>query len=255
MTAVSRPPGATTGRSSDSTKHLERLGRSAEKLQIPLPSIADVRNWALEVAEARGNGVLRIFASHDGEQTNIFVFSLPEPEVADAYRLLPVTVPWHPAGADWALAGVKTLSYAPNMAATRMATDDGFDDALLVSSEGIILEAPTSAVLWVVDDVIETATLDLGILASVTRDYVLDYARQAGYGVVEGTFELPRLESASEVAIMSTSKGNPAGRSDRGAGLRGRTGYLGADGYIRSRGRSAPGTGLTSWNFSRSDRR
>ena len=89
---------------------------------------------------------------------------------------------------------------------SRTAESAGFDDALLVSREGIILEGPTSAVFWVVGGVIETASLDLGILDSVTRRIALSHAREHGLEVREGRYLSARLAEADEVAVMSSFK-------------------------------------------------
>ena len=50
------------------------------------------------------------------------------------------------------LDGVKSLSYAGNMLATRLAQERGFDEALLVTPHGRVLEAPTSSIFWVAPD-------------------------------------------------------------------------------------------------------
>jgi branched-subunit amino acid aminotransferase/4-amino-4-deoxychorismate lyase len=119
-------------------------------------------------------------------------------------RLMPVPAPWHAAGIPWDLAGAKALSYAPNMAAGRHAREAGADDALLVTPDGVVLEGPTFSVAWVVGDVLETPRLDLGILDSITRRFVLDDARRLGIEVREGSWVLSRLEDASEAMAMST---------------------------------------------------
>ncbi len=158
------------------------------------------------MAEDRGDGVVRVLVSQKDGQTNVYAFTTALPEIPATTRLLPVPAPWHPAGEDWGLAGVKTLSYAPNAGAARVAKDAGFDDALLISRGGIILEAPTAGVLWVKDGTIETAPLDLGILASVTMAHALDYARLIGIEVVEDGFPLERLADSQEVAILATTR-------------------------------------------------
>jgi branched-subunit amino acid aminotransferase/4-amino-4-deoxychorismate lyase len=119
---------------------------------------------------------------------------------------MPVSAPWHPAGRPWELSGVKTISYAPNQASSRLARQRGYDDALLLSDSGTILEGPTFSFAWVVDGVLETAGLDLGILDSITRRLILADCPLLGIEVVEGRFDLSRLDAASEAMVISTVK-------------------------------------------------
>jgi branched-subunit amino acid aminotransferase/4-amino-4-deoxychorismate lyase len=105
---------------------------------------------------------------------------------------------------EWELAGAKTLSYAPNMSASRRASAEGFDDALLTTVEAVILEGPTFSVAWVVDGVLETPGLELGILDSITRRVMIEIAEDLGIGVVEGTFDIEHLRVADEVMAVST---------------------------------------------------
>ena len=86
------------------------------------------------------------------------------------------------------LDGVKSLSYAANMLAGRLAREQGYDDALLVTPHGRVLEAPTSSIFWVEGDQIFTPPLDEHILASITRAVVLDVA-----GADERVCELEQL--------------------------------------------------------------
>jgi len=186
--------------------HLERLARSAAALEIPLPAMADLAVWAEQVAAGAGDCSIRILASAgaDGGYPVVVVFPLPVPEMPVSVALKAVAAPWHPAGSAWELAGVKTLSYAPNMAAGRVAANAGFDDALLIGRDGQLLELPTSSIGWVVGGVLETPTLELGILASITRQVVLELCEQLEIEVREGVWGVERLDEATEVMVWST---------------------------------------------------
>ena len=185
-------------------EHLERLARSAAAMDIPLPPVPYIGEWARQVAGHQGDGVVRVYASNLDGNPNVHVLSAPLPPLPGELRLLEVLAPWHPAGHPWELSGVKTLSYAPNMAAGRVAMAAGFDEALLVSRDGLVLEGPTFTVFWVVDGVIETPALDLGILDSVTRRIALGHAGEFGIPVREGHFPRSRLGKAQEVAYLSS---------------------------------------------------
>jgi branched-chain amino acid aminotransferase len=98
------------------------------------------------------------------------------------------------------LNGVKSLSYAANMQASRLAVARGADEALLVRPDGIVLEAPTSTIFWVTaDGRLQTPSLDVGILASITRDRLV-----RELDVEEGSFKLDDLDGASEAFLAST---------------------------------------------------
>ena len=73
-----------------------------------------------------------------------------------------------------ALARAKSTSYAENMAAQDAAVAAGADDALLVGDDGTVLEAPTANIWWREGDPLFTPSLDLPILAGVTRALLLE---------------------------------------------------------------------------------
>jgi 4-amino-4-deoxychorismate lyase len=104
----------------------------------------------------------------------------------------------------WLLAGVKSTSYAVNMAAQHEARKRGADDALFLSLEGVALECPTSNVWFVDDGVLHTPGLDLGILAGVTREALLAAAAEARIEVEEGAYPRERLAAAAEVFTSSS---------------------------------------------------
>lgn len=191
-------------------EHLDRLERSATALGIGLPHRDALASWVAKVTDELGDGAVRIVVTRGSsvpglaEASNVIVFGHPWPTPSEPARLLPVTAPWHAAGVDWALAGAKTLSYAPNMSAKHAAESAGFDDALLVTTDHVILEGTTFSVAWMVGEILETPVLDLGILDSITRRVVLGLARELGIDVVEGIFEISRLEEASELMAIST---------------------------------------------------
>jgi branched-chain amino acid aminotransferase len=99
------------------------------------------------------------------------------------------------------LDGVKSLSYASNMLASRLAREQGFDEALLVTPHGRVLEAPTSSIFWIKDGEVLTPPLSEHILASITRALVVELT-----GAAERECTLEDLFAADEAFLASTTR-------------------------------------------------
>jgi branched-subunit amino acid aminotransferase/4-amino-4-deoxychorismate lyase len=90
------------------------------------------------------------------------------------------------------------------MAADAEAKRRGADDAIFVDAEGVVLEGTVTNVWWRAGDALYTPSLDLGILAGVTRAVVLELAASRGYRVEEGTYRLSDLLAADEAFTSSS---------------------------------------------------
>jgi branched-subunit amino acid aminotransferase/4-amino-4-deoxychorismate lyase len=112
-----------------------------------------------------------------GEPTGLaLVSTLPSGhEELRARGLRLAVVPWAPGPL---IAGTKSTSYAENMAAQDEAARRGADDALFVAHDGVVLEAPTSNVWWREERRLLTPSLELPILAGVTRAAVHELASE-----------------------------------------------------------------------------
>jgi 4-amino-4-deoxychorismate lyase len=198
--------------------HLERLAASARAIELTLPD--GLEDLAARAVDAAGGGdlVLRLICTRgrEGPGGGPVAFAictdLPasfEEERRRGLRLVLLTTATDPllrAAAPWLLAGVKTISYATNMAAQRMARSRGADDAILVGLGGELLEAPTATLWWRVGHTLHTPSLDLGILAGITRAVLLDLAPTLGLKVLEGVFTAEDLAVADEAFLSSSTR-------------------------------------------------
>jgi branched-chain amino acid aminotransferase len=175
-------------------EHLQRLERSASNLRLAL-DVEAVRSDAWRLLRHAGTGrdheLLRIVVTRGGKRL-LLTESLPK--TADRARLATITY-----APTRILDGVKSLSYAANMLASRLARERGFDEALLVSPHGRVLEAPTSSLFWINDGEALTPPLSEHILASITRRVVIDVS-----GARERECTLADLQEADEVFLAST---------------------------------------------------
>ena len=192
--------------------HLARLQRSAALMNLDLPEPSELASWATAVGQHGGDCSIRIVVTRGGSDPDVespgrvVVLWEPIPELPASISVRPTAAPWQSEGIPWELMGAKTLSYAPNMSAWRKARAEGFSDALLISRDGYVLEGPTFSIGWIIDGKLETPSLDLGILASITRMVTLEVAAELGISVTEGRFSLDRVLGADEVFALSTLK-------------------------------------------------
>ena len=153
-------------------EHLDRLQRSAANLRLPAPfprAELEREVAALLAARSRGSfdGCLRLLLTRERRR---LVMTEPLPDYVARPRLGFVTY-----APTRVLDGVKSLSYAANVLCTRLARERGFDEALMVTPHGRVLEAPTSSLFWVdADGVLTTPPLEDHILASITRAHLLE---------------------------------------------------------------------------------
>jgi branched-chain amino acid aminotransferase len=178
------------------TDHLDRLERSGANLRLPTVFRGELETEIPELLAARGgsefDGVLRIVVTRGGRRILLTEQADPKPP---GIRLGIVTY-----APTRVLDGVKSLSYGANMLCTRLAQERGFDEALLVTPHGRVLEAPTSTLFWVDSDgALCTPPLDEHILASITRDRLLQLL-----DVEERSCPLETLQAASECFLAST---------------------------------------------------
>jgi branched-chain amino acid aminotransferase len=173
--------------------HIARLERSAASLRLEFDRVALLAEIeALLAEQGPVDGQLRLVVTRGGRR---IAATEHVPVHAPTIRLGSVT--YQP---TVILNGVKSLSYGANMLASRIAKEEGADEALLVRPDGIVLEPPTSTIFWVAEGKLRTTALEEGVLASITRDRVM----KALPGVEEGAWTLDEVKGASEAFLAST---------------------------------------------------
>jgi branched-chain amino acid aminotransferase len=176
-------------------EHLDRLERSADAIDLPVDRAAvEQEVEALLQAFGEGDAALRVVLTRGGRR---IALTEPLPQWPESVRV--ATVTYSP---NEILTGVKSTSYAANMQATRIAAERGADEAILVRPDGVVLEAPTSAVFWVSDRVsLRTPALEVGILDSITRARIV-----ADLDVEEGEWLAGDFLRAEEAFLASTTR-------------------------------------------------
>ncbi|HEX5982901.1 MAG TPA: aminotransferase class IV [Solirubrobacterales bacterium] len=175
--------------------HLDRLERSAGAIELRFDRGALEAEIEALLAEAGPvEGQLRLIVTRGGRR---IAATEPIPPHPDTVSL--ATVTYNP---TVILNGVKSLSYAANMQATRIAKGKGADEAVLIRPDGTVLEPPTSAIFWVSPEgELRTPALADGVLESITRDRMIKALH-----VETGTWHVDDLHAASEAFLASTTR-------------------------------------------------
>jgi branched-chain amino acid aminotransferase len=179
--------------------HLDRMERSARGLRLEGGSPRAALELEIEeLLVARGgesfDGCLRVVLTRGGRRV-----LLTEPVPASTPEVSLGLVTYAPTRV---LDGIKSLSYGANMLASRLARERGFDEALLVTPHGRVLEAPTASIFWVdAAGTLFTPPLDDHILASITRDRVMALVE-----VEERSATPDDIAAAAEAFLASTTR-------------------------------------------------
>jgi branched-chain amino acid aminotransferase len=174
-------------------RHLKRMAASAKSIHLPIEIDAfreDVGRLLAASAPAE-DAALRLMATRGGRRILIIerLPNFPASMSLACVTYSPVRL----------LDGVKSLSYAANVLAGRLAREQGFDDALLVTPHGRVLEAPTSSFFWVKDSELLTPPLEDRVLDSITRRLILDTI-----GGREAITTREHLDAADEAFLVSS---------------------------------------------------
>jgi len=199
--------------------HLARMARSAGVLEIAFdePAWRDLIATASAAWRTPGEAALKLVLTRGvADQPSGFLTITPmASDVArlrrDGLRVITLsrgTASDAFAEAPWLLGGVKTLSYAVNMAALREAERRGADDVIFVSADRQVLESPTSSVLWAVGRTLFTiATGGNGILRGTTQHLLFERAQTAGWTVRAASATVDELHAADVVWLTSSVRG------------------------------------------------
>lgn len=209
--------------------HLDRLASSARMLDLPVPGPG---SWQAAIehglrAFGKPQAIVRLLATRGLEQPggelrpNCWVQISPVPPSGQQQREAGIDVLFLDRGYDskvaerapWLLLGAKTLSYAVNMAALRYARQHGAHDVIFHSSDGRVLEGPTSSVLVAHRGTgndrkkLITPLLDSGILPGTTQGALFAAAEQHGWQLGYGPLVPQDLLTASAVWLVSSIRG------------------------------------------------
>ncbi|KAI6652189.1 hypothetical protein LOD99_7207 [Oopsacas minuta] len=199
--------------------HFVRMFRCAEQMLYKIEqSREQLEQWMRKIAELGGPGKIRMLFTRgmlednpgvDGSKfapKSVIILWHPHTKYKIPGTLLPMEFPWSCYHSNTSGA-MKWMSYGPNMLMTRMAVKEGYNDALLTSHDGHVLEGPTFSIIWLKNGEIFTSSVkQMKILPSITATIVMTILQNIGYKINIGKYLLKEVLEADEVFTTSATR-------------------------------------------------
>ena len=202
-------------------QHLERLYDSARYLMLEVPlTMEEMTEAVAETVRRNGfrNSYIRLVVSRGAGTLGLAPWLCPKSAVviiADSISLYPkeyyenglalVTVPTMRNRVESLNARVKSLNYLNNILAKIEAHNSGCVEALMLDQNGFVVECTGDNIFIVKDGKIRTPPAYLGALEGITRNCIIEVAREKGYTVSEEPFTRYDVFTADEVFLTGTA--------------------------------------------------
>jgi branched-chain amino acid aminotransferase len=217
------------------TDHMARLHTSAKAINMVIPHDADELSAAtLEVISVNGLkecyirpismfGVSGIGVNPIGYPVDTFLIAfalgayLGDEGVRNGIRVH--TSSWRRMSNSSVPASAKICgNYVNSALAVMEAKQNGFDEAILLNEQGLVAEGSGENIFMVRDGRILTPPISAGILPGITRDSVMQIAKDMGYEVEESDFARGEMFLADELFFTgSAAEVTPIREVDRRA--------------------------------------
>jgi branched-chain amino acid aminotransferase len=204
------------------TEHIRRLARSCKALGIPIEwSVDEIVKASKELLSANGltSGYIRPLVYYGtgsmglnpaGASVHTMIATwewgayLGEEGVTNGIRVKVSS--WRRIGHDSLMPNAKlTGGYVNSVQAKQEALRGGYDEALMLNTDGFVAEGSGENLFLVRDGVVHTPSLSSGVLEGLTRDAVITLLRDDGHEVIESEITRTDLYYADEMFFTGTA--------------------------------------------------
>lgn len=202
-------------------EHLERLWKSARAIMLEIPMTMDeveaavndtlatnnITDGYIRLVVTRGAGSLGIDPNRTSDPQVIIITDkitlYPEEYYENGLEIVTVsTIRNHPAALS---PRIKSLNYLNNVMAKIEGLQAGCEEALMLNHNGEVAECTGDNIFIVRDGELLTPSVDAGILEGITRQTVIDLAREAGVPVRETTLTRHDIFIADECFLTGSA--------------------------------------------------
>ena len=193
------------------SKHLARLEQSVKGIEMALPEplqkieevcravVKGLEEATIYLQVTRGSAP-RVHAFPREIRPTFVAYARPATRPPDDKAYTLKTVP----DERWGRCHLKTICLLPNILAKQKAVEAGCDEGLFVR-DNVVTEGTTSNAFFVRNGALHTHPADHRILNGVTRDAILELARQGGVRVRHQGVTLTEAMAAEEVFMTGTT--------------------------------------------------
>ncbi|HHI77562.1 MAG TPA: D-amino acid aminotransferase [Gammaproteobacteria bacterium] len=199
-------------------QHLDRLERSLTAIRMSNPLTR--AEWERVIGElcrdcggadrsvylqvTRGAYPTRAHRIPESVQPSVIAFTAPIPERDPRIPregIAAITVP----DIRWARCDIKATTLLPNILAQAEAVEKGAEDAIFLR-DGLAMEGTASNLFIVLDGLLITPPNSHHTLPGITRDLVLELAREDGIPHAEAAIAEAELRRATEIWLTSSTR-------------------------------------------------
>ena len=195
--------------------HFDRLRQSAQHTHLDLPYSTEELTQLAELLLQKNNlnnAFVRAMVYLEGAEddtdnpdANVLLTAWNAGSPTQYHSLRVMTSNYH-LPADHNLVASKEIGHQTNtMVAAHEARKHGFDNALLLNHKGYVVGGPSATFFFELNDTLYTAPKDQSA-PSITRQLVIELAKEIGYQVVETNFKPEEARGADAAFFASTSR-------------------------------------------------
>lgn len=196
-------------------QHYRRLARSLKAIGLEI-DLAQVRAWVEEALRRSGLEEALVYlqvTAGAAPRDHVRPSGLVPTVIVTVRHLLPmleemrlqgvkaITVAEH----RWRRRDIKSTNLLPNVLAKEQAQQVGAYEAILVEADGTVTEGASTNVFLVHQGQLHTPPRSHSILPGITRELLIETARELGYAVHERRISLGELYQAEELFLSGTT--------------------------------------------------